>query len=322
MSFASPWLLLLLLVVPASALGYVWLERRRDARAAAWARPALLPNMATRPPAAHRFVPVALLLAGLTLLLVGFARPRTTETVKQHDATMILVLDVSGSMAAKDSRPTRIAAARALATRFVDLLPHGYRMSVVVFSDHAAVVAPPTQDLNRVRAVIAAARTGPQGTALSEAVWHAVDAAKAVPKDQNGKHPPAAIVVFSDGGQTEGRITVAQAAAKAKAAHVPVSAVALGTPSGIVRQALQGGYQEQIQVPVEPALLQQLTRATGGRFFDGAQAVDVRGAYRALGSRVGHHRKTLEVTSAAAGAGLAFMVVGAALSGLWFRRLA
>lgn len=322
MSFASPWLLLLLLIVPASALGYVWLERRREARAAAWARPALLPNMATRPPAAHRFVPVALLLAGLTLLLVGFARPRTTETVKQHDATVILVLDVSGSMAARDSRPTRIAAARALANRFVDLLPHGYRMSVVVFSDHAAVVAPPTQDLNRVRAVIAAARTGPQGTALSEAVWHAVDAAKAVPKDQNGKHPPAAIVVFSDGGQTEGRTTVAQAAAKAKAAHVPVSAIALGTPSGIVRQALQGGYQEQIQVPVEPALLQQLTRATGGRFFDGAQAVDVRGTYRALGSRVGHHRKTLEVTSAAAGAGLAFMVVGAALSGLWFRRLA
>jgi Ca-activated chloride channel family protein len=322
MSFASPGLLALLVLVPLAAAGHVWLERRRDDRAAAWARPALLPNMVERPPSWRRHLPTALLLLGLALLLVGFARPKLRETVGRQDATMILVLDVSGSMAAKDSLPTRIAAARAAADRFVAGLPHGYRMSVIVFSDHAAVVAPPTQDLARVRAVIAAARTGPQGTALSEAVWHAVDVARTVPRESDGRKPPAEIVVFSDGGQTAGRITLQQAIAKARDARVPVSAVAIGTPSGIVDQPLQGGLQEQIQVPVEPQLLQQLARSTGGRFFAGARAVDVAAVYRSLGSRVGRRRTTVEVTAAAAGGGLACMLAGAALSGLWFRRLA
>ena len=72
-------------------------------RAAAWAAPALLPNMVERPPAWRRFLPTALLLVGAALLLVGFARPQATITVKKQDATVVLVLDVSGSMAAKDS---------------------------------------------------------------------------------------------------------------------------------------------------------------------------------------------------------------------------
>lgn len=322
MSFASPALLALLVLVPLAAAAYVWSDRRRDARAASWARPALLPNMLERPPSWRRYLPTALLLLGLALLLVGFARPKVRKNVSRQDATMILVLDVSGSMAAHDSLPTRIAAARAAADRFVDALPRGYRMSVIVFSDHAAVVAPPTQDLARVRHVIAAARTGPQGTALSEAVWHAVDVARTVPRETDGTKPPAEIVVFSDGGQTAGRITLQQAIAKAQKARVPVSAVAIGTASGIVDQPLQGGLREQIEVPVEPQLLQQLARSTGGRFFAGARSVDVAAVYRSLGSRVGRRRKTVEVTAAAAAGGLVCMLAGAGLSGLWFRRLA
>lgn len=322
MSFSSPALLALLVLVPAAAAAYAWLERGRERRAAAWARPALLPNMVDRPPSWRRHLPTALLLLGLALLLVGFARPKVKESVSRQDATMILVLDVSGSMAAHDSLPTRIAAARAAADRFVNALPHGYRMSVIVFSDHAAVVAAPTYDLRRVRAVISGAHTGPQGTALSEAVWHAVDVARTVPRSADGRKPPAEIVVFSDGGQTAGRITLQQAIAKAKKARVPVSAVAIGTSAGIVDQPLQGGLQERIEVPVEPQLLQQLARSTGGRFFAGTRGVDVAGLYRSLGSRVGQTRKTVEVTAAAAGGGLACMLAGAALSGLWFRRLA
>src|SRR5207302_1926027 len=104
-----------------------------------------------------------LLLLGIALLLVGFARPQATIHVKRQDATMILVLDVSGSMAANDVAPSRLAAARSAAARLVDGLPAGYRASVVTFSDHAAVVAPPTRDLQRVQAAIVHARSGPQG---------------------------------------------------------------------------------------------------------------------------------------------------------------
>ncbi len=320
MSFFAPVLLVFLLAVPAAVLGYLWLERRRDERAAAWAAPVLLPNMAHRPAAWRRRLPVALLLVGAALLLVGFARPSATITVKRQEATVVLVLDVSGSMAANDSIPTRLGAAKSVALRYVDALPAGYRMSVITFSDHAAVNASPTHDLTAVRAAIANAKAGPQGTALADAVAKAVAVGRSVKGTQTGGRPPAVVVLLSDGGQTAGLVTPQQAAAQAKRAGIPVSAVSFGTPDGVVLQPLKGGYNERIQVPVQPATLQQIARASGGRFYHGAAAVDVKGTYKELGSRVGNKHKTVEVTAVAAAGGMVFMLAGALLSGLWFRR--
>ena len=320
MSFAAPILLLFLLAVPAAAAGYLWLERRRERRAAGWAAPALLPNLVERPPSWRRHLPTALLLAGVALLLVGFARPRTTIKVKRQEATLVLVLDVSGSMAAKDSQPTRLGAARAAALRFVDKLPNGYRMALVTFSDHAAVVVPATHDLTAMRTGIARAKSGPQGTALAEAVSRAVDVGLSVKVQTKGQRPPAIVVLFSDGGQTAGRVTIAQAETKAKKSGIPVSAVAVGTPDGVVFQALKGGFTERIQVPAQPASLQAISRGSGGRFYQGVATVDVNAIYRELGSRVGKQNKTIEVTAIAAGGGLVLMLTGAVLSGVWFRR--
>ena len=321
MSFAAPLALLTLLLVPAAVAAYVLLDRRRAVRAARWAPAALLPNMVPRPTGGRRVVPFALLLVGLTLLLVGFARPRTSLSFKEQEATVILVVDVSGSMAASDSPPTRLAAAKRIATAFVDLVPHGYRVTLISFSDHAAVVVPPTHDLTRVRDALGSLKTGPQGTALADAVARGVDVARQVPRNGNGKRPPGVIVLLSDGGQTAGRVSPQQAAQWAKSHGIPVDSVALGTQDGIVQQPLKGGFTERIQVPVQPAVLQTLSRTSGGMFAAGAGNVDVGAVYRQLGSRTGHRRKPVEVTAVAAGGGLAFMLAGAALSGLWYRRL-
>ena len=321
MSFEAPILLLCLLVVPAAVAGYLWFDRQRAARAAAWAAPALLPNMIERPPAWRRHLPTALLLVGVALLLVGFARPSATFTVRRDEATIVLVLDVSGSMAARDAQPTRIGAARAAARRFIDGLPNGYQMSIVTFSDHASVVSPPTRDKTRLRYVLDQARSGPQGTALAEAVSRAVDVAVSVHSSTRGRRVPGQIVLFSDGGQTAGRTTPQQAGVQAATAHVPVTAVAVGTPDGIVQQALKGGYTERFQVPVKPANLQAIARASNGHFVSGPRSVNVAATYAGLKARAGHKKKAVEVSSAAAGGGLAFMVAGALLSGLWFRRL-
>jgi Ca-activated chloride channel family protein len=320
-SFTAPILLLCLLAVPAAVALYVWLDDRRDARASAWAPAPLLGNMVERPPAWRRHAPMILLLIGLTLLLVGFARPNATITVKKQDATVVLVLDVSGSMAASDSKPTRLAAARAAATRYVDGLPKGYRMSVITFSDHTTLASPPTHDLDRVRAVIARARTGPQGTALADAVARSVAVARAVPAKPGSKRPPAVVVVFSDGGQTAGRVTPQQAAQLARTAAIPVTTVSVGTADGIVEQPVKGGFTERIQVPVKPQVLQLIARTSGGQFIAGAQSANPKTTYGELGSRVGHRRKEVEVTSVAAAGGLVFMLAGAVLSGVWFRRL-
>jgi Ca-activated chloride channel family protein len=321
LSFLHPILLVFLLVVPAAVAAYLWLDGRRDLRAAAWAPPALLPNMASRPPLWRRHLPTALLLAGLTLLLVGFARPEASVTVNRQDATVVLVLDVSGSMAAKDSQPTRLAAARAAAKRYVDKLPKGYRVSVITFSDHTTVASPPTHDLDAVRAVLDRIRSGPQGTALADAVARAVQVAKTVPVKLGARRPPAVVVLFSDGGQTAGRVTPQQAAQFAQKAHIPITTVAVGTPDGVVTQPVQGGFTERIQVPVQPAVMQTIARTSGGRYVEGIGSVDPAQTYTELGSRVGHRRKTVEITSAAAAGGLAFMLAGAFLSGIWFRRL-
>jgi Ca-activated chloride channel homolog len=321
-SFAAPGLLVFLLVVPAAVAGHLWLERRRESRAAGWAASALLPNLVERPPNWRRHLPTALLLAGVALLLVGFARPRASVSVKQQDATVVLVLDVSGSMAAKDAQPSRLGAARTSALRFVDALPKGYRMALVTFSDHAAVAVPATHDPAVMRTAIARAKSGPQGTALADAVSRAVDVGVSVKgQAQKQRRPPAIVVLFSDGGQTAGRVTPAQAAAKAKKSSIPVSAVAIGTPDGFVLQPLKGGFTERIQVPAQASVLQQIARGSAGRFYQSVATVDVKAIYNDLGSRVGRRKKTVEVTAAAAGGGLVLMLAGAALSGAWFRRL-
>lgn len=320
MSFAAPLLLLCLLAVPAAVGGYLWLERRREARAARWAAPALVPNLVERPASWRRHLPTALLLAGVALLLVGFARPRTSISIKRQEATVVLVLDVSGSMAANDAQPSRLAAARVAALRFVDRLPSGYRMALITFSDHAAVSVPATHDLAAIRAGLARAQSGPQGTALADAVMRAVDVGLSVHGQPGNRRPPAVVVLFSDGGQTAGRVTPKQAAARAKKTGIPVSTVLVGTQDGIVQQPLEGGFTERIQVPAQPAVLQIVARDSGGRSGT-LGTVDVSAAYRALGSRVGRREKTIEVTAAAAGGGLALMLAGALLSGVWFRRL-
>jgi Ca-activated chloride channel family protein len=278
--------------------------------------------MVERPPSWRRHLPTALLLVGVAILLVGFARPKAAFTVSTQEATLVVVLDVSGSMAAHDVAPTRLAAAKLLADRFVRELPHGYQMAVVTFSDHSAVVASPTHDLVRVRTAIASAKAGPQGTALADAVVRAVKVGQSVKGSPgSSKRPPAVVVLLSDGGQTSGRVTPQQAAQTAHKAGIPVATVLFGTPDGTVTQKLQGGYNERIQVPADPTVLQAISSGSGGRFHSAAASVDPHQVFQALGSRVGTRRKTIEVTAAAAAGGLVFMLAGALLGGFWFRRV-
>ncbi len=321
MSFGLPLFLLSLLAVPAAAGLLLLLERDRRRRATVWAPAALLPNMTTRPSQLRRHLPTALTLLGVALLLVGFARPKATYHVKAQEATLVLVLDVSGSMAANDAQPTRFAAAKAIVQRFIAKAPKGYRLSLLTFSDHVAVSAAPTRSMDAVSAALARAHTGPQGTALADAVVRAVRVASLVKGSVPGHRPPAAVIVLSDGGQTTGRVSPQQAAARARQAKIPVSAILVGTADGVVQQQLKGGFTERIQVPAQPQALEELARGSGGRFTGGAAAVDVKGSYDELGSRTGKRKKTIEISAAAAGGGLAFVLAGGLLSGLWFRRI-
>ena len=169
MSFAAPYLLLALVAVPVAAAAYVWLERQREARANQWVSPAMAPNLVHRPSPRRRHIPAALFLIGLTFLLVGFARPEARLSSTREGATVVLALDTSGSMAARDVKPTRILAARNAILTFLQELPPKYKVALVTFTDHPAVLQPPTYDRSKIVDALPLKAT-PSGTAIGDAV--------------------------------------------------------------------------------------------------------------------------------------------------------
>jgi Ca-activated chloride channel homolog len=319
-SFDTPLALLALMAIPIAAAAYLLYDRRRRTQVARFSTPALYPNVVARAPGRWRHVPVVVLLVALTVLLTGFARPHATISVPREEATVVLALDVSRSMTASDVQPTRLAAAQAGARRFLDDVPEDYRIGVVRFATRANVVAPPTEDREYVAAALRQVRAG-EGTALGEAVALSLQAIRRTSTTEDGERVPASILLISDGAQTVGRVTPAQAARGARLAGVPVYTVALGTPDGIVERRLPGGFTERVRVPPDPNALRGLAEATGGEFFAVLDEEGLSRVYEELGSRLGERDKRAEVTVAFAGAGLALLLAAGALSTLLLRRL-
>ncbi len=322
MSFAAPILLVALVVIPVAGAAYLWLERQRDAAASRWANPALMPNLLAAAPAWRTRLPAILLLLGATLLLVGFARPQRTTLEAKEGATVMLVVDVSGSMASGDVKPSRIGAAHATLARFIQQMPKKYRVGLVTFSDHASMAAIPTYDRASVTAALPTVARA-QGTALGDAVSLAVAAAKKAvgAGASQGQKPPAVVLVISDGASNAGRITPAQASEASRAAGIPVSTALIGTADGVLLRKVAGGFTERIQVPPDPTVLQQVAGATGGKFYRVTTPQALDGVTKDLGSRIIKQRHVQSLVPIAAGAGLGVACVAVLLSAWWFRRL-
>jgi Ca-activated chloride channel family protein len=317
--FDWPFALLGLLVIPVLVGLYVLRERRRTEEARRFGNPALLPNLVADSPGWRRHLPLAVFLVALAAMLVGVARPHATVRVKREEATIVLAIDTSLSMRATDVKPTRLAAARAAASAFLARVPEKFRVGVVGFTGRAYVAVPPTHDRTLARAALRSLRWG-EGTALGDAIALGLRLA-AQQRASDGTRPPTSILVISDGAQMSGRTTPQVAAQRARAAHVPVSAVVLGTPDGIVEVPLANGYRAQIRVPPRPDTLHELTRATRGEFFTARNDVRLRNIYERLGSRLGSRKESREISDYFAGGSAALLLFGGALSALWFRRV-
>jgi Ca-activated chloride channel homolog len=317
--FESPYTLLALLVVPLLVWAYVYRERRRVDAARRFGNPDLLPNLVPESPGRRRHLPLALLLLGLTAMLVGIARPHATVKVKREDATVILAIDTSLSMRAKDVKPTRLAAARAAASAFLDRVPDKYRVGIVGFTGRAYVAVPPTQDRSLARMALRSLHPG-EGTALGDAVALGLRLA-GQQREGDGSRPPTSMLVISDGAQMSGGTTPQAAAQRAREQHVPISTVVLGTQDGVVEVPLADGFTAQLRVPPRPDTLQQLARATGGEYFTATDDARLRDIYKRLGSRLGSRKESRELSDAFAGGAAAFLLLGGGLSALWFRRV-
>ena len=322
MSFVSPLYLLALLLVPAVVALYVVHHRRRSRVAARFASPPLLPNVVDREPGRRRHVPPAILLIALTALLVGLARPKAEISAPREDATIMIAIDTSRSMAADDVQPSRMEAAKAGIREFLTEAPDSYRIGVVSFASDARVVAPPTRDRELVDLALNELRTG-EGTALGDAIKEAVEVGQAVSAGAaaNEEPTPTTVLVVSDGKEDGGLVTPQEATRLARERGVPVFTVAMGTPDGVVEVPLAGGYTARVEVPADPATLRGVAGETGGRFFTSPTLEQLRAVYGELESRLGSEEEWREVTVAFAAAGVIMLLLGGALSATWFRRL-
>jgi Ca-activated chloride channel family protein len=327
-----------LLIVPAALVAYVLLQRRRPKDVVRFTNLALLETVVERSPRWRRHVPAALFLLAMSALLVGLARPQATLEVPREEATIVLVIDVSGSMKADDVKPDRLGAAQESAREFIAGLPPKFRVGLIAFSSTVRVLAPPTQDREQVRlAIDSLAANG--GTAMGDALINGVglvrpEAMAAAagdgappPIDGGAINPdpaarvPASILLISDGANTVGQMQPLDAADVANQLQVPIYTVALGTQEG---QALipdgRGGSRLQT-VPPDPETLQAVAERTGGQFYDAPSARELREVYADIGSKVGFREERKDATHWPLGVGVVLLIAAAGLSLAWQQKL-
>jgi Ca-activated chloride channel homolog len=324
MSFGSPWVLAVLLVVPGVVALAWWVERRRAKYAVAFTNLDLLASVAAghrRP--WRRFIPLTLFVLALVAASTALARPRATVSVPSNRATVVLLVDVSGSMRANDVKPTRLGAAQHAMAAFADRVPKNVKVGLVSFSTGPDVLVAPTVDRDQLQEGIQLL-VPDAGTAIGDGLDVAVRVVKAsvqdAPRSKDGKLP-GAIVLLSDGAQTRGLLTPLQGADRARNAGVRVFTIALGTNHGTLGFGpFGGGYgfgggfgqgsARRFPVRPDPVTLAAIARETDGQTFRASTASKVDAVYKRLGASIAHHNVRREISSWFAGAA-ALLLLGA-----------
>jgi Ca-activated chloride channel family protein len=329
MTFRYPYVLLVAAVVTAVAVvGYALLQRRRASALASaglgltdGVRPA-----GTRMTAVRRHLPYAFFLAATPVLLVAVARPEATLAVPRASGTVILLFDVSNSMAADDLEPTRLAAAQAAGTAFVADQPDSVDVGVVAFGQQALTTQKPTAEHEEAIAAIGRLRTG-GGTSLGQAILAALSEIVGRPvslPDEDATAPPtdlgywrsATIVLLSDGEETAGP-DAETAAELAAVAGVRIETVGIGTASGATVEV--DGFQ--LATALDEALLESIAETTGGSYRRAGDAESLNDTTRSIDLRVSAHEETVELTAALAAAALLLLTVGGLLMIRWHGRI-
>ncbi|WP_277033110.1 VWA domain-containing protein [Propionimicrobium lymphophilum] len=254
-----------------------------------------------------RHLSVIACLLSVATLVIAWAQPLGVHQVPRQRATVVVAIDVSHSMRAQDVTPSRIESAKSSAKEFVDLLPQGFNVSLVLFAGDIELQTVPTTDRSSVKASIDAAQMAPS-TAIGEGIYSALDSLRfAPPNPDDPEEPvPAAIVLLSDGYTNVGRKS-ADAAAAAKSQGVPVYTIAFGTPGGYVRENGQ-----RLPVPVDHAELATVANISGGKKYSAESSSDLKSVYETLAISLGYDEEKVEITERYAGIAAIFALLAAA----------
>jgi Ca-activated chloride channel family protein len=317
-SFAAPLVLVGLLVVPVLIWWYVGQQRTRARAAEAFVAPALTASVAPRRPAWRRHAPMLVFALAIAALIVAAARPQRTVAVPVNSAAIMLANDISDSMMATDVRPSRLGAAQRSATRLVDGVPGSVLVGQIEFARHPVLLQSPTTDHSQTREAIAQLRPGGGGTAIGDAINTALHVLTTLPAKQ-GRRPPGAIVLLSDGSSNVGSDPLA-AARQAKSDHIPIYTITLGTAHGTI-PITHGARTVTTPVPVSSSELAQIAASSGGHAYTAADSADAKAVYAHLATQLGHKKVKRELTAGVAGGGLVLLLIGGGLSLFWFGRL-
>ena len=312
-SFLWPLMLYSAILVPALGLGYAYVTKR--------------------------FPPIILSL-GLAMLCVAMARPQAVLVAPLREATVMLALDTSGSMRAKDLKPSRIEAAQQAALKFIESKPARLRVGLVTVAGTAALAQAPTEEKDALRRALENLPLQ-YGSALGSGLLisleallpgSGIDAQKIINEsaDNGGPRKPAdsgksldtpkpketeasasrgrnmAIVLMSDGQSNMGPELIKMA--ELAASHeVKVYTVGIGTPEGDVVQ-IQG---RSMRVKLEDEALKKVANITQGTYYKADSTEGLAKIYDQLGYRLRFEKRALsEITSYLAMLGMAFILMG------------
>ena len=346
MTFFWPQFLWLQLLLPLFVLLYLWLLRRRRRTAVSFASLSIVKEALGKGPGWRRHLPPALMLLALALMLLAAARPFATVTMPSAHKTIILAMDVSGSMRATDVQPNRLVAAQNAAKAFLAELPRSVRVGIVSFAGTAQVTQPPT--LSREDLVAAIDRFQMQrATAIGSAIVVSlseifpdagIDLASIMyggkprgtsldsnrPKEDKpftpvppGSYNSAAIILLTDGQRTTGVDTL-EAAKMAADRGVRVYTVGIGTVNG----ETIGFEGWSMRVRLDEDTLKQVASRTHGEYFYAGTAENLKKVYESLSSRLAVEKKETEISGLLALGAALLSLLAAGLSMLWFGRVA
>ena len=335
MSVQWPGLLWALALVPVALAAYLLAQRRRSRYTVRFTNLDLLANVVSAKPGWRRHVPPAFYLLALAALVVSLARPQALTLVPKEQATIVLVMDVSGSMNATDVQPTRLVSSQRAASEFIEQLPEKFRVGIVSFASTAQTLTRPTTDRPAVYEAVASLHAE-GATAMGDGIERALDVKRPPTPPSSGSaarpspsptaphggadEAPLVVLLLSDGANTQGRTQPMEAASDAKALGVPVFTIALGTDRGMVDVPDETGNLRRIPVPPDKLTLQRIAETTGARFYAAPSNDDLKEIYRELGSKIGFVKEKQEITVIFAATGLLFLVAGATMSLTWFSR--
>lgn len=346
MTFLWPNMLWLLLTVPLLVALYLLILRRKKNVAVLYASLSVVKEAMGSGPGIRRHVPPLLFLVAWITAAIAVARPAALITLPSQRDTVVLAMDVSGSMRAADVDPSRLAAAQDAAKEFVAAQPKSTRIGVVAFGGSAMLVQAPTLERTEIQSTIDRFRLQ-RGTNIGAAILTSLQTIfpegdfdlgprfnspprRGVPLGQPlplevpdfspvepGSHGSAVVVLLTDGQSTRGPDPV-EAARMAADRGIRIFTVGFGTKGGEI--VTFRGYRMQVQLDEET--LQQIAEVTRGRYFHAATATDLNEVYQSLTSQFVLETQETEITAFFAAGAALLMLFGGTLSMLWFSRIA